>query len=249
MEYLLAAIFLPLFPLSILFNVLFARTGSNWLRILLITVWPVTGVYIIVLLGENPPQWIVVWAALTALLYAFRSLVMRELNRWTAYMATSSWALLWLVFLPQSESSAQWLIATALVTPLIFMVWLTGRFEKRFGGVYTGLINGLAINTPRMATLLVFVVLAVIATPLFPGFFALLGMVNKLLPVIPLVAIGVLMVWFLWTWSGIRILQGLMVGPASEDCFTDIGFSALVSVMLILIAYVVAGLTLSGGLL
>ncbi|MGD2118571.1 MAG: hypothetical protein PVG66_09440 [Chromatiales bacterium] len=253
MEYLLAAVFLPIFPFSIVFNALFARIENYALRMLLLVTWPAAGIYLVSQLGGKPPQWIIYWAAFTALLYAFRSLVMRELNRWTAYIATSIWALLWLDFLPQSESSSPWVIALALAVPLVLMPWISGQIKKRFGGAYAGTVNSLAITVPRLSILLVFIILAAIATPVFPGFFALLGMVNNLLPVNPLVAVGILLVWLLWTWSGIRVIQGLIVGPGndsySETGTDDINPALLVVVTLPLIAYVIVGLSLSGELL
>jgi len=63
---------------------------------------------------------------------------------------------------------------------------------------------------------LVMVVLAVVATPLFPTFTAMLAMIMKTIPETPMLAVGVGIVWLLWSWSGARLLQGLIVGPQNH---------------------------------
>jgi hypothetical protein len=249
MGYLLIAFFLPLFPFSIAYNALFVRIRDYRVAMLIMIVWPASGIYMALKLGGNPPEWVAYWAAFTAVLYAFRSLVMRDLRIWTAYMATSVWALLWLVFPQQSGSLTPWLITLMLALPMALMPLVTGWITHCFGGAYAGSVNGLAMNVPRISLLLVFAVMAVIATPIFPGFFVLLGMVNKLLPAIPFVALGILLVWMLWTWSGVRILQGFLVGPRRDQQETDINLSMLSVIVMPLLVYIIAGLLLSGELL
>jgi hypothetical protein len=249
MEYLLAAIFLPLFPFSIVVNALLAHIRNPWMRIFLMLTWPATGVYLVMVFGATPPEWILYWAAATAVLYAFRSLDLRDLNQWSSFIATSAWALLWLLFMPAAELTMTWLLVIGLALPLVFLPWLTNIIGGKFGGAYAGLVNGLAINLPRLAILLVMLVLAITATPLFPGFFILLGLINRLLPVVPLIAIGVLLVWLLWTWSGMRILQGFIVGQQKESEVMDISRPLLVAVLMPLMVYIIAGLALSGEML
>jgi hypothetical protein len=249
MEYLLAAIFLPLFPFSVLVNVLLASIRNPWLRILLMMVWPVTGVNLILLLGATPPQWILYWAAATAVLYAFRSLDLRDLNQWSSFIATSAWSLLWLLFLPSAGLTMTWPLVIGLALPLVFLPWLSSIIGGKFGGAYAGLVNGLAINLPRLTILLVLLVLAITATPLFPGFFVLLGMINRLLPAVPLIAVAVLLVWLFWTWSGMRILQGFIVGKQKQTEVIDISRPLLAAAILPMIIFVIAGLVLSGEML
>lgn len=249
MTYLLAAIFLPLFPFSIVINALLSSTRNPWLRTLLMVAWPATGIYLVMAFGATPPQWIMYWAAATAVLYAFRSLDLRDLNQWSSFIATSAWALLWLLFMPTSESAVIWPLVIGLALPLVFLPGLASLVGRRFGGAYAGLVNGLAINLPRLALLLVLLVLAITATPIFPGFFVLLGMINRLLPVVPLLAVGILLVWLLWTWSGMRILQGLIVGQQRHSDVVDISRVLLSAVLLSMLVFVFAGLLLSGEML
>lgn len=248
MSFLLVGVFLPLFPFSMLFNILFGRLDSAWMRIALLVAWPSTGVTLLSALGESPPQWLVYWSVATAAFYAFRALALRDFTLWLGHLATSTWALLWLpaVFIREGA----WLLpqAAAFSVPLLILAWLGGRLEKAFGGAYAGSPGGLAASVPRLAGLLVLVVLAAIGTPLFPGFFALLGMVGELLPGMPLSALGILLVWMLWAWSGMRILQGLIVGQPVEDSRADIGLVHTGVLGVALAMFAVGGIWFSGSL-
>jgi len=208
----LAAIFLPLFPLSMLFNLLYARVRNPFIRSVILLAWPLPGLVVITALHISVPVWISAWAVLTSILYALRALVLREVGLWTSFIATSSWALLWVLEAGDASPAQLTLFAVGISVPLALMAALTGGLEKRFGAAYLGLYGGLAQTIPRFSGVLVVVVLAIIATPLFPTFFAMLSMIIKVTPVTPYVAMGVGMVWMLWSWAGAKLLQGLIVG-------------------------------------
>ena len=55
---------------------------------------------------------------------------------------------------------------------------------------------------------------AATATPVFPGFFVLLASVLGQAAVAPINAFAVLLIWLLWSWSGARLLQGMIAGEA-----------------------------------
>jgi hypothetical protein len=99
---------------------------------------------------------------------------------------------------------------------------------------------------------LVLGVLAAVGTPPVPGFFTLLATTIHALPVSPGVALVTVTVWLLWTWSGIRILQGLVVGPACADSGPDLGSDLRVTAARLLgLAFavlVLAGIGISGEL-
>lgn len=249
MEYLLASLFLPLFPQSMIFNLLFSRLEKTAFQLVLLVVWPAAGIFLVSQIGDSPPHWLVYWAASTAFLYAFRSLVMRELNRWTAYIATSLWSLLWVLFLPELSDMSAWPVLFALEVPLVLLLLVSYLIKQRFGGVYAGAVHSLANTVPRLSLLLVVTILAVISTPLFPGFFALLGMLNKTLSVVPVIAAIVLITWFVWSWSGFRMIQGLIVGPGQVEQKADIETSVLAGLLLSLSIYVMLGFGIAGGLL
>jgi hypothetical protein len=91
------------------------------------------------------------------------------------------------------------------------------------------------------------VVLAVIATPLFPGFFTMLSLVAQTSKGIPLAAVTLLGIWLLWSWAGIRLLQGMIVGPAGTSIAADLGVGTTWQYTLVLTALAVAGIVGIGG--
>lgn len=217
------ALLLPLYPFSMLFNRLFARVDATWARVLLLAAWPTAGIALLAVQEVTPPPWIAYWAAFTALLYAFRSLALRDLGVWIAHLATSAWSLLWLVPVLYPGHPAPMLQLLAFGIPLLVLAWLAGALRTRFGAAYAGAPGGLAGSLPRLAGLLVLGLLAAIGTPLFPAFFAMLGMINHAMPHLPWLALALLLVWMLWAWSGMRMLQGLVVGPAPQSTQRDLG--------------------------
>ncbi len=213
--YISAGLFLPLFPLSMPFNVLYTRLRNPLSRSLILLIWPQVGLAVISAFGDTPPVWIPVWGLVTSLLYAVRALALREVGLWTSFVGTSAWALLWILLDNGITVLQLKLYGFAISVPLVLMTLLTAGLERRFGAAYLGLYGGLAESIPRFTGILVIVVLAIVATPLFPTFFAMLSMILRAIPKMPLVAVGVAAVWLLWSWGGARLLQGLLVGTAN----------------------------------
>ncbi len=243
---LLAGLFLPLFPLSMIFNQGFARISSPWPRVLLLLVWPQLGVFLVAEMGRPLADWLIAWALLSALLYAFRALALREAGQWIGFLATSAWALLWL---GGAEPRMMHLQALGFSVPLALMALLTAVVENRLGAAHTALGGGLAVSAPRLAALFAVAILAAAATPLFPGVFVMIAAVTGPVAASPLVAVGLLLVWLLWTWSGARLLQGLLVGPERQEHITDLGlfFTSVFSVAYLALA--LAGILFAGDLL
>jgi len=212
-HYMLAGLFLPLFPFSMVLNMLYARLRNSLLRSLLLLLWPQIGLIIVFVYDLSVPSWALAWGLATSFLYALRILSLRELTLWTSFVATSAWALLWVLQGNGINHSQLHLYALGVSVPLIMMNLLCAGLESRFGAAYLGLYGGLAQTLPRYSSILVLVVLAIVATPLFPTFFAMLSMIFKAIPTAPLVAVVISAVWLLWSWAGARLLQGLIVGP------------------------------------
>ncbi|MDJ0738978.1 MAG: hypothetical protein QNJ91_04635 [Gammaproteobacteria bacterium] len=244
--WLLAALFLPLFPLSMLFNALLARVTHVWLRGLLLLVWPQVGLALLATTSQPLPDLVLPWATLTAALYALRALAMRDLGGWSGFIATSSWALLWIALWAGRDHAVVALYALGFSLPLLLLAQLGACLERRFGAAYTGVYGGLAQSLPRFSAILVLVVLAVVATPLFPAFASMLGMTIAIVPGSPATAVGMLLVWLLWTWAGARLLQGLIVGTADAHGGGDLGRAATWSYSALLGALVVAGVVSIG---
>lgn len=246
--YLIIALFVPLFPLSMVFNALYARLRHGMLRMVMLLLWPQAGLWLLMQVSSDVPDWFMLWAVATALLYALRALVLRELGLWTAFLATSSWALLWIPLQGGTPLQTLQIWAAALSLPFILLAWLGAALERRFGAAYTGLYGGLALTMPRFSGVLVFVVLAVMATPLFPGFFTLVDAIVATAPAAPGIAFGVGVVWLLWSWAGANLLQGLVVGRADRrDETVDLSLSATWLLALLLVVFIAAGLSWYGG--
>ncbi|MCP5315736.1 MAG: hypothetical protein H6955_19415 [Chromatiaceae bacterium] len=246
--FLIAAVFLPLFPLSMVFNRLFAQMDNVWMRMGLLLLWPQIGALLLAATGQVPPVWLVYWAVLTACLYAFRAVSLRELGLWTSHMATSAWSFLWLSALFVDDGRDLALQAAGFSAPFVLLAWLVARVESIFGAAYAGAVRGLAQNLPRLSGILVVAILAAVATPVFPGFFNLLKTVTQALPVVPWAALAVLLVWLLWAWSGARITRGLVVGPGCADPKPDLSRSAYIALGLVLLLLILAGLLAWGQL-
>lgn len=221
-SYLLIGLFLPLFPLSMGFNFVLGQSRFALLRIGLLLLWPQIGLILLPMLDSPVPGWIVPLALFTAALYALRALALRDVGQWSGFLATSAWALLWIARQGDMPMLQLHLFALGFSAPLVLLTLLGTGLERRFGAAYTGLYGGLAESLPRFSAILVLVVLAIIATPLFPTFFIMLATVMQAATFMPLMAVGVALVWLLWSWAGARLLQGFIVGPAGDDAVIDL---------------------------
>ena len=243
---LVAGIFLPLFPMSMVFNAVVDNIKQPWLKVFLFVAWPLCGLFIVFYSGVVIPSWILTLALVTSTLYAFRMLSLREVNQWNGFLATSLWSLLWLAVIHKTPEVLLYGYALGMTVPLVLLVILSAGLEKRFGAAYTGLYGGLARTIPRFSGVLVMVIVAAVATPLFPTFFIMLDMVVETIVVMPLAAMALLLIWLLWSWAGARLIQGLIVGRASNTKVADIGISTISSFSIVLLALATAGIYLSG---
>lgn len=246
---LLAGIFLPLFPMSMVFNAILDRVTHRWLRLLLFAAWPLIGLFIVLDRNLVLPDWLLALSLSTSALYALRLLTLREVNQWSGFLATSMWSLLWLPMMQQTSPVLMYGYAVSMSAPLVLLVLLSAGLEQRFGAAYMDLYGGLARTIPRFSGVLVTVVVAAIATPLFPTFFIMLEMVVKIISTTPLAATVLLLIWLFWSWAGARLIQGLIVGRASTDKVTDMQVTTTGLYSMVLLALVVGGVYLSGVIL
>ena len=238
-----AAPFLALYPFSIALNAAHAWLRFPVARFLLLLAWPQLGVLMIHLSGQPAPPWLVAWALLTAGFYALRLLTLRDLGRFAAALATSASALAWC--LSDREPVTLALFVFALTLPAALLSLLDAALARRFGAAYSGLCCGLAGALPRLAGFLAVVVLAAVGTPPFPGFFALLDLLNH---VRGAALAGVLAIWLLWAWAAARILQGFLTGSCRQEGITDLGTAGARLWAGGLMAFLAAGLVFAGGI-
>lgn len=246
---LLSGFFLPLFPMSMVFNGILDKIQHSWLRVLLFLTWPLIGLFIVLKSHVMLPGWLLPLALSTSALYALRILSLREVNQWSGFLATSLWSLLWLPMMQATPAVLLLSYAIGMSVPLVLLLLLSAGLERRFGAAYTGLYGGLAWTIPRFSGVLVIVIMAAIATPLFPTFFIMLDMVIESVSATPLVAVVLLLIWLLWSWAGARLIQGLIVGRGSGVNIVDLDMTAISLYTLVLILLALGGVYLSGVIL
>jgi NADH:ubiquinone oxidoreductase subunit 4 (subunit M) len=249
LNWLIAAVFLPLFPLGMIFNAVFQRLRVAWVRVLLILVWPLPGLWILQNTSAEIPDGLLYWALFSALLYGFRAVVVREIGVWTGFLATSAWALSWIALAEGIVMESRVLQVLSFSLPLALVVILVAEIERRYESAYVGVVSGLAQAHPRLSGIMVLVVLAAIGSPLFPAFFTMLNTISHVITPVPAIAFGLVFVWLLWSWSGVRLLQELLVGPAVKAQHKDISKGVTVVYGSMLLALILGGLYLSGVLL
>jgi len=239
---LFAGVFLPLFPMSMIFNAVLDNIKQPWLKVVLFIAWPLCGLFIVSFSGVAIPDWVIALALFTSILYALRMLSLREVNQWNGFLATSLWSLLWLAAITDTPEMLLYGYALSMTVPLVLLVMLSAGLEKRFGAAYTGLYGGLARTIPRFSGVLVTVIVAAIATPLFPTFFIMFDLVVETVSIMPMAAMALLLIWLLWSWAGTRVIQGLIVGRASNVKIADFGIPIIGFYSIVLLGLAVAGI-------
>lgn len=240
----LVALFLPLFPLSVVQNLILARVRAPLARAALLLLWPQFGVSLLHALQPETPGFVVIWALLTAAIYALRLLTVRDLGLWAGLLASSALALTWGLAARGADVTALRLFALWFSLPAALLVLLTHPLARRLGAAYAGLFAGLAERQPRLAGVLTIALLSAVATPPFPGFFALLSLLRGLGSA---AALAVLSVWLIWGWAAARVLQGFLGGSGREIAGPDIGRSSALTYAAALAIFAVAGLWFTGG--
>jgi hypothetical protein len=246
-SFLLVGLFLPLFPLSMVFNLLFARVTQPLARAVLLLAWPLAGLALLHSPGDDVPEPVLIWALATSVLYAIRLLAIRDLGTWTGFLATSVWALFWIPAREGVELKGIAIDSLAFSAPLALLVLIMVLLNRRFGGAYAGVRDGMATSLPRLSVALIICLLAAVATPPFPGFFTLL---SVLMLASPVNMVGMLVVWLLWSWAAARLIQGFVVGTPVQDCnVQDIGLPLSWGLAMLFMALLLTGVLLTGDLL
>lgn len=241
------AIFLPLFPLSMVYTLLMKTLPLGW-RVVLTLGWPQVGLAAAAIALPTPTplsQGLLGWALATALIYAWRLLATRELAYWSAFYAVSAWALAW-VGLGAGADLADMQIALACFSCVTALLMLASdALARRRGDAYLGLRGGLARHLPRMGGLMLIALLGVVAVPGFPTFFALLYWLA--LPGVTWAGIvGVLAVWLVWSWAAVEAWRVLAYGD--EGTVQTARLRVPHDLAVGRLALVIAGVVASGGL-
>lgn len=238
------ALFLPLFPFSILLNGVLARLRHPLARFVVLLLWPHIGVLLLRLADQPVPGFFIAWALASSALYALRLLTVRDLGLWAGFLASSALPLTWGLADRDAGGLAMHLFALWFSLPAALLALLAGPLAKRFGAAYSGLQGGLATSVPRLSGLLVLTALAAIATPPSPGFFAMLDLLQRMnwsaMPV-------VLAIWLFWGWAAAKLMQGFAIGEARATPVADIGRTSALAFTGALGVFIITGLYLTGG--
>jgi len=243
---LIAALFLPLFPLSAVLNLLIARLRAPLAAAIVLLLWPQIGITLLEFAPPQAPAFIAVWALLSAGFYAVRLLTVRDLGLWAGFLASSALALTWLPLAQGMALDEVRLFAFWLSAPTAMLVLLIGPLTRRLGAAYAGLHEGFTGFMPRLAGALTILALGAIATPPFPGFFVLWQLLQTLAIAH---ALGVLAIWLLWGWAATRMLQGFLAGPGRRIHTADLGRAGALACVAALGGFTLAGLYLVGSAL
>jgi len=245
----LAGIFLPLFPMSMVFNAVIDKTSNALMRSVIFVVWPLCGVVLVSNLTMAQPIWLLPLVLFTSTLYAVRILTLRDVTQWTGFLATSLWALLWIPVMHETSAEMLYGYAVSMALPLMLLVTLSAGLEKRFGAAYTDLYGGLARTIPRFSGVLVVVIVAAVATPVFPTFFILFDIIVETIATEPAISTVLLFNWLLWSWAGARLVQGLIVGRASQVKILDMAKPTVALYAITLIALAAGGIYMGAEIL
>jgi hypothetical protein len=229
--FVLAGFFLPLYPLSIVANLLLKRQapleGSDPLSLPavkagIILLMPLIGVGLVELASSRSGDEaraltaaFAVWGGLTSLLYAFRLLSVRDGKIWLSQIYSSSLALVWVGI---ANDVPPLLPALGMALSLLPLLFLLAELTRRFGIARVGLYPGLGTRMPVFAPLFVAAVLVAVAVPFSPAFFAIADLAfggigaNELITLMP-----VSLSWLLWTWAGVNLLTGIVFGMPRHD--------------------------------
>lgn len=221
----LATMLLPLFPLSWLFNRLLTRLPLGWAQAVGIILLPQIGIellHISVVPQALPVSWRLygsLWAVVSALLYAFRALSVRDVGIWTRLLASSGLALVWLDWWSGAQLLAVQAFALTWSVPAALLLLLAAALTRRLGGAYLGLQGGLVVAVPRLTASLTMSALGLLATPLFPAFFALWRGFGQL----PLAWVPLLLpLPLLWGWASGRFFQDLLYEDYRGEAIPDL---------------------------
>lgn len=241
---LVAALFLPLFPFSMLLNLILFRLRWPVARFVLLLVWPQIGVAVLVLTDPETHAFVVPWALASSALYALRLLTVRDLGLWAGFLATSVLPLTWGLAQGGAPTENLYWFAFWFSLPPALLALLTRPLTDRFGAAYAGLPSGLSGMLPRLSVVLVLTLLAAVATPPFPSFFAMLDLLQRMTAS---AGLAILAIWLIWGWGVTRLLQGFVVGAAEPASVDDIGRPSTWAYISVLCVSVIVGLYLTGG--
>lgn len=150
-------------------------------------------------------------ALFTSFLYSLRSLSLWSLNAWAGYHFIAVFSTFWTMV---GSSGVNPVILVATSSAFLSLYLMIRFLEVRFGTSHFRGLGGLALNSPYLSFLLVINILILIAVP--PSVIFLNGLVSVLVSELVLYPL-LFALWFLWSWSGIRVISKVVLGKGREE--------------------------------
>ncbi len=240
--FLIAVLFLPLFPLHGLYVAALTRLPGVFPALLALLL-PLSGFYAISRLLPVIPAEIRGAISLLALFGALygtlKAVAQFRVERLLAYAGVAFFSILWWYLAGASNGAPQGALyagAAALITGGLFFAWRSVR--ARYGDLDLDRIGGLARPMPRFALLLSLLVTAAMGLPPFGLFSGLMEMLtNRSVPVSWDLAVIVL-AWLGASWLFVHFMQRLLFGPPRADIrYTDLrgGEAAPLAIALVIL--------------
>jgi len=227
----------PTFPLSLPASFLLQKFRK--LRGIILITMPLVGFFLYALVGKpTMPDWTLIVGMFSSVLYAFKSISVKSVNRWMVYHYVSVLSLIW-VFLSRAEINLVFIMG--IVLPFIMLNMVLNYLETRFGSTHTNVIQGIGSASPLISLFLTLSILFSVALPTAPLFFNVIA-ASLLLNSHEFVALGT--VWLLWGWSGVKLLTRVITGkPKDNLLYEDIDPRTILLMSVLSITTLLMGFT------
>ncbi len=243
-DFLLAVVILfllPIFPFSMGTNFLLSKLRGNFFLIALMAIF-MLGTFLLELLSSKDLIfYIPILGLFSAILYAIRILSASTAYVYSIYYYTilSGFAWLW-----KSIGGDMTQFLVVMILPVLVLGILVIFLDNNHGNVHYKMLRGLGKEMPRFSIMLIITILLLIMTPYFSGFNLFLFNVSDF-SIFYLV--GMIIVWILLTWSGIRFIEKFIYGVAIRKLrYKDISILGTFLLGSLLLVSVVAGFIFVG---
>lgn len=209
MEFILALLF-PIFPVTALYVYLLKNFPRS--RVYLLILLPVVAFLTFeVFEGAEVFPYIAYFSIATSLLYAFKSLSVKSLELWLAYNYVAVISLQWVIM---ESVGINPLLLFGSVLPVVSLHLIVRFLELTYGGAHFLVLRGLGPALPKTSLLLS--VSLVTCSAVSPVTLFVVHLTGLLSPD-PITQTLLLLNWFLWGWSAIRVVSGFLFGEPRED--------------------------------
>ncbi len=237
-----SALFLPLFPLHLLYITALTRTPRT-LTIALAILLPVAGLFMVpeIPLALRPA--VGTLAAIGALWGAVKALAQIDVARLLAFGGFSLYSVLWWHLSQVGKVDSLALSYAAGVTLAIGGLTLAwSMIRARFGDLDLHHIGGLFSPMPRFALCTALLVMAAAGLPPFGLFFSYLKILLNPSTTMSLGLVAIIATWFAASWYLFKLMQRLLFGPHRPDLrYEDLRPAEVTSFVVVLALLVVLG--------